>query len=167
MSEAKHLSIGLTESFNNPQSRLFVSFGTATEGITAAQAATVLGERMNSIWAVTNHVWFWNEVPLRMLRGEAVQPSDLGAPDMSGWVPISDPNDEQSWQAARARCIQSNSDLAAFVAALSPEQMTVEIGGWGPVWSTVQVMFAHNAYHLGEIVTLRHMQGLWVDSKLV
>ncbi|NJN19315.1 MAG: DinB family protein [Oscillochloris sp.] len=167
MSEAQHLSTGLHESFNNPKSPLFVSFGTATDGITAAQAATAPGERMNSIWAVTNHVWFWNEVPLRMLRGEAVESADLGAPDWSGWVPIGAPDDEAAWQAARDRCIRSNADLAAFTATLSPEQLAADLAGWGPAWSTIQAMFAHNSYHLGEIVTLRHMQGLWIDSKLV
>jgi hypothetical protein len=167
MSEATHLSTGLTEAFNSPNPQAFAPFGAATEGITAAQAARSPGERMNSIWAVTNHLWFWNEVPLRKLRGEAVEPADLGAADWNGWPPAGDPADEAAWQAARARAIAANAAFAAAVAALTPDQLAGDMPGWGPDWAIIQGMATHNAYHLGEIVTLRHAQGLWVDSRLV
>lgn len=167
MSEARHIAIGLTESFNSEKPSAFAPFGAATEGISAAQAAAAPGERMNSIWAVVNHIWFWNEVPLRMVRGQAVEPSELGAPDWQGWPPVGDPADEEAWQAARARALAANAAFAAAVAELSPEAIAGDLAGWGPAWAVIQGMLAHNSYHLGEIVTLRHAQGLWVDSRLV
>ena len=167
MSEAKHLGLGLREAFNSEKPSAFAPFGEATAGIGAAQAARVPGERMNSIWAVVNHLWFWNEVPRRLLRGEQIDPADLGAPDWQGWPPAGDPTDEAAWEAARERALLANAAFAAAAAELSPEALAADLPGWGPTWAIVQSMMAHNSYHLGEIVTLRHLQSLWVDSKLV
>lgn len=167
MSEAEHLSVGLSEGFNSPNPQAYAPFGAATDGIGAAQASASPGERMNSIWAVVNHLWFWNELPLRKLQGQNPEPADLGAADWQGWPPVGDPADEAAWQSARARAIAANTAFAAAVAALTPEQLAADIAGWGPAWSIIQGMAAHNAYHLGEIVTLRHAQGLWIDSRLV
>lgn len=167
MSEAKHLSIGAIESFNSPNPTAFAPFGAATEGISAAQAAHVPGERMNSVWAVVNHLWIWNEVPLRMLQGNPVRPEDLGASDGAGWVPIADPTDEAAWQEARRRCIAANQAFSAAIAELSPEVLAGDLAGWGPAWAVIQGMLCHNSYHIGEIVSLRHMQGLWIDNRLV
>lgn len=166
MSESQHLGLGLTEAFNSPNPHAFASFAMATGGLGAAQAAAAPGERMNSIWAVVNHLWFWNEVPLRVLRGEAVDPASLGAPDWQGWPPVGDPADEGAWQVARERCLAANAAFAAAVAALTPEELAADAGSWGPRWAVAQAMTAHNSYHIGEIVTLRHAQGLWIDSRL-
>lgn len=167
MFEAQHLSHGLKEEFASLKPTVFATFSEATGGLSAAQAAAVPGERMNSIWAVVNHLWFWNEAPLRKLRGEEVAPADLGAPDWSGWPPIGDPADEAAWQAARARALDSAAALADAIATFGPEQLEADVGGWGPAWATVQSTLAHNGYHIGEIVTLRHIQGFWVESRLV
>ena len=167
MSEPKHLSESLTEYFNSAKPAAFAPFGTATEGLSAAQAATVPGERMNSIWAVVNHLWFWNEVPLRMFRGQPVEPADLGAADWKGWPPIGDPTDEAAWQAARTRALEANAAFATAVAEFDPARLQEDLAGWGPAWSIIQGMLAHNSYHLGEIVTLRHLQSLWIESRLV
>lgn len=167
MSEAKHLSVGLVEGFNSANPNAYAPFGAATAGITAAQAAAAPGERLNSIWAVVNHLWFWNEVPLRKLRGEPVEPGDLGASDWNGWPAIGDPTDDAAWEAARERAIAANAAFAAAVAELGPEGLAGDIPGWGPAWAIAQGMAAHNAYHIGEIVTLRHLQRLWIDSRLV
>ncbi|HMQ32522.1 MAG TPA: DinB family protein [Chloroflexaceae bacterium] len=166
MSEGKHLSVGLIESFNSARPAAFAPFSMATDGLSAAQAARVPGERLNSIWAVTNHLWFWNEAPLRLLRGQAVEPAELGAADWKGWPPAGDPADEAAWQAARARAIEANAAFAAAAAELAPEALAAELPGWGPAWAIVQSMLAHNSYHTGEIMTLRHLQGLWIDSRL-
>lgn len=164
MSEAKHLAAALSDYFSNPENGAFADFSAATDGLTAAQAAAVPGERMNSVWAVVNHVWFWNELPLRRLRGEKVKPADLGAEDWGGWVPAGDPSDDAAWIAARERALAANAAFAAAVAELTPEQLAAELPGSGPIHAMVQSIIAHNAYHTGEIITIRHIQGLWVNN---
>lgn len=167
MSEAKHLAAALSEYFSNPENGAFADFSAATAGLTAAQAAAVPGERMNSVWAVVNHLWFWNEAPLRKLRGEPVEPGDLGAENWGGWIPAGDPADDAAWNAARERALASNKAFAAAVAELTPEQLAADLPGWGPAHGIVQGMLAHNAYHTGEIITIRHIQGFWVNNRNV
>jgi hypothetical protein len=167
MSEAKHLATAFSEYFSNPENGAFADFSAATDGLTAAQAAAVPGERMNSVWAVVNHVWFWNELPLRKLRGERAEPADLGAADWGGWIPAGDAGDDAAWHAARARALEANAAFSAAVAELTPEQLAAELPGWGPAHAMVQSLLAHNAYHTGEIITVRHIQKLWVNNKNV
>jgi hypothetical protein len=164
MSEAQHLAESLTICFNNDKLLAFAPFSVATAGLTAAQAAHVPAERFNSVWAVVNHVWFWQEAPLRMLRGEAFEPKDLGAEDWSGWPAAGDPADDAAWQAARQRCLDTNAALAAFVAELDAAGIEREVApGWGKVHETIQATIAHNSYHTNEVISVRHMQGLWLE----
>jgi hypothetical protein len=163
MSEGAHLGAALTRLFDHPHVEAFATFNLATADLTATQAAHVPAERFNAIWAIVNHLWFWNEVPLRMLRGEPVTPEDLGAPDWGGWVPIGDPNDDAAWHAARERALAANAAFAAHVATLSNADMEREIPHWGPIHGIVSAMIAHNSYHTCEIISVRHMQGLWLE----
>lgn len=164
MSEAQHLAKSLTVYFNGNELIAFLPFNMASDGLSATQAAHVPAERFNSIWAIVNHVWFWNEVPLRMLRGEAVDPADLGAADWSGWPPIGDPADDAAWQAARQRCLDANAAFAAFVATMDDAALAREVApGWGPAHGIIQGMISHNSYHTSELICVRHMQGLWLE----
>jgi hypothetical protein len=164
MSEAQHLAESLTICFNSDKLLAFAPFSVATDGLTAAQAAHVPAERFNSVWAVVNHVWFWQEAPLRMLRGEPFEPKDLGAEDWSGWPAAGDSADDAAWQAARQRCLDTNAALAAFVAELDAVGIEREVApGWGKVHQTIQATIAHNSYHTNEVISVRHMQGLWLE----
>lgn len=163
MSEGAHLGAALSRLFTHREVVAFATFAVATDGLTAAQAARVPAEGFNSIWAIVNHVWFWNEAPYRMLSGQPVTPEELGAPDWGGWAPIGDPHDEAAWQAARERAMAANTAFAAHVATLSNTDMEREIPHWGPIHSIVNGMLAHNSYHTCEIISVRHMQGLWLE----
>ena len=48
-------------------------FDTATEGLSGRQAAAVPGERLNSVWAVVNHLALFQDHFSRALRGETVE----------------------------------------------------------------------------------------------
>ncbi|NTV62561.1 MAG: DinB family protein [Oscillochloris sp.] len=164
MSEAQHLANALTIYFNSDQLIAFAPFNEATAGLTAAQAAHIPAEHFNSVWAIVNHVWFWNEVPLRMLRGELIEPQHLGAADWSGWPPIGDPRDDAAWQAARQRCLDANAAFAAFVSTLDSAALEHEVApGWGLAYGIIQGMISHNSYHTSEVICVRHMQGLWLE----
>jgi hypothetical protein len=59
MSEAQHLADALEGLFANPEHGWFTPCSVAVTGLTAAQAASVPAPRFNSVWAVVNHVRFW------------------------------------------------------------------------------------------------------------
>jgi len=166
MSEGEHLSDAVRALFAMNDHGLFTSFSTAVAGLTAAQAAAIPAPRFNSVWAVVNHVRFWQEATLLRLRGQPVDRRSLGAEN--GWPPAEQqsgfPDDEAAWQAAVERCLEVNRELAEATAALSDETLAAPLapGGAAP-WQLIQGMIAHNAYHTGEAISIRHMLGLWLD----
>ena len=166
MSEAEHLSDAVRALFVFDDHGLFTSFATAVAGLTAAQAAAVPAPRFNSAWAVVNHVRFWQDVTLLQLRGQTVDRRALGAEN--GWPPAGSPADspdnEEAWQAAVQRCLEVNRELAEATAALSNEALAAPLApGRAAPWQLVQGMIAHNAYHTCEVISIRHMLGLWLE----
>lgn len=165
MSEAEHLSETVRSLFVLDDHGIFTSFATAVAGLTAAQAAAIPAPRFNSVWAVVNHVNFWQEVTLLQLRGQPVDFEALGAEN--GWPPTGRPgseSDEAAWQAAVERCLEVNRELAEVTAALSDEVLAAPVSP-DPVaaWQLVQSIIAHNAYHTCEAISIRHMLGLWLE----
>ena len=162
MSEAQHLADALEGLFANPEHGWFTPFSVAVTGLTAAQAASVPAPRFNSVWAVVNHTRFWQEVFLLRLRGLPVDREAFGA--KNGWPPAGDPADEQTWQAACARAIAVNKELATLVAGLSDEELAQPTApGRAKRYQAVQWLIAHNSYHTCEIISIRHMQGWWLE----
>jgi hypothetical protein len=172
--EAEHLSDAVRALFVSNDHGLFTSFATAVAGLTAAQAASVPAERFNSVWAVVNHVRFWQEVTLLQLRGQPVDRGALGA--QNGWPPVGeqpgslgDPETTAgpcgaAWEAAVEHCLEVNRELAEAAAALSDEALAAPLApGRAAPWQLVQGMIAHNAYHTCEVISIRHMLGLWLD----
>jgi len=165
MSEAQHLSTSLIQLFTGSKVTAFASFETATDSLTAAQSAAVPAPRFNSVWGIVNHVWFWQESLLRLLRDQPASHHLLGAPDGSGWPPAGNPTDETAWRAARQRALEVNTDLAEFVAHLTDEELAQTLTDWGgPKHRAVQSIIAHNSYHTCEIISVRHMQGSWLAN---
>jgi hypothetical protein len=165
MSEAQHLAEALTRHFagSTPEGA-FLPFEAATEGLTAAQAAAIPAPGFNSIWAIVNHVWFWQEVLLRLLQNQPANHELLGAPDRSGWSMAGDPADEAAWQADRKRALEVNASLAAAVARLSEAELVETLEAWrSPKHRAIQGIAAHNSYHTCEIISVRHMQSLWLE----
>jgi hypothetical protein len=160
--EAKHLAEGLEIYFTNPEHGWFQAFVTAVSGLTAEQAARVPAERFNSVWAVVNHVRYWTDfMRLRML-GEKVNPEDLGGND--GWPLPADPPTEEAWQAAVAAAVTAVQTAAAVVAKFTAKELnSAPAEGWPIRAQVVQGMLAHNSYHTCEIISIRHMQGLWLE----
>jgi hypothetical protein len=164
MSEAQHLAEALTRHFSGSVSGAFEPFELVTEGLTAAQAAAVPMPRFNSVWAIVNHVWFWQEVLLRLLRNQPATHEALDAPEPSGWGMAGDPADEAAWQADRRRALAGNAALAAAVARLSEAELVETVEAWGsPKYQAIQSIIGHNSYHTCEIISVRHMQGLWLE----
>lgn len=164
MSEAQHLADAFRDLLTGRANGVFASLETATADLTAAQAAASPGPRFNSVWAIVNHVWFWQETLLRLLREQDAPHAELGAPDHSGWPPAGEASDEAGWQAARARVFACNRELADGIASLSDEALAQPLYKWNaPKYKAAQDIIAHNCYHTCEVISMRHMLGLWME----
>lgn len=161
MSEGVHLSRALTGLFSNPQNGWIPPFTDAIAGLNASQASWVPAVGMNGVWALVNHVRFYQEVVLLQLQGKPVDREALGAED--GWPPPGDAADEQAWQEACQRALTLNNELAALVTDLSVEDVARPIQeGRASRWQVLHGLIAHTGYHTGQIITLRRLQGSWV-----
>ncbi|MEZ4863922.1 MAG: hypothetical protein R3C14_21550 [Caldilineaceae bacterium] len=167
MSELRRLADIIERHFVNPQSSSFAHFVVVSDGLTGAQAAHVPGERFNSIWALTNHMAFWMDYT----RGAFLQ-EDVGLAAWrmdgigNGWPPLGAVTDD-AWLAARQRAMAICHSFAAAIRTLGPailEQPQARLFGGTP-YQAITAMYGHNCYHTAELLTVRHMQGLWVDHK--
>lgn len=164
MTEAEQLADSLQGFFAADRMGPYLPFGLATSGLTAQQAAAVPAPRFNSVWAICNHITFWQEAMLRLLEGHGADWRTLGALDPSGWPPPGDPNGDAAWQASRARALDINAQLASFLRPLGPTALDAPLPTWGmPVRQAAHSLIAHNGYHTAEIISVRHMQGWWLE----
>ena len=162
MTEAEHLADALTGFFGRADNGWFTSFATAVAGLTAQQAAWVPGPGFNSVWSLVNHVWFWQKFHLPLLRG---LPAEQTLRHEDDWAPVADPADEAAWQAACRRAVEVNAELAAYVAGLTDEELAQPSApGKRRRQQVIQGIIAHNSYHTCEIISVRHMQGLWLEE---
>jgi uncharacterized damage-inducible protein DinB len=142
---------------------VFLNFAAATDGLTAAQALHVPQEKFNSVWRVVNHVTYWQEAALLVLEGANIRPETAGY-DTGGWH-APETADDATWVTLRTRAIEVNAKLADAIAVLDDEALHREIAAWrSSPFQIAESMIAHNSYHTCEIITVRHLQGLWVEA---
>lgn len=162
MIEGSHLAEAIEALFSTPVF-WFVTFPAAVEGLTAHQAAYSPGPRFNSVWGVMLHLTICQRFALAVLRGDAIDPNSFFAE--GAWPAVHDPSDEAAWQQTKVDIVAVNHALAECVAGLSEADLEKELAPVGMKgYQYVQGHLAHNSNHLNEIVTIRHMQGLWLEK---
>jgi uncharacterized damage-inducible protein DinB len=161
MSESEHLADALIGLFTRTDNGWFTPLTVAVAGLTAEKAARTPAPRFNSVWGLVDHVRYWEEFALLRLRGLPADRAVLG----EDWAPIIDPADEAAWQAACHRAVAMNEVLAAYVAGLTDEELAEPYApGRAKRQQVIQGVIAHNSYHTCEIISVRHMQGLWLEE---
>jgi uncharacterized damage-inducible protein DinB len=130
----------------------FVPANIAVEGMTAEQAKWSPGNGNHSVGQLTYHLVFWNTQELARFKGE--QP-----PKFSGNNDETFNNfDSKQWSALVKQLDDVLTEWEKAVEAADDkkiEEFASEIAHVG----------AHNAYHIGQIVYVRKLQGSWDPSK--
>jgi uncharacterized damage-inducible protein DinB len=130
----------------------FVPIAIAVEGITAEQAKWTDGHGNHSIGQLVAHLAFWNERNLRQFEGKA--PLAYSGNNDETFNSF----DEKTWAATvkRLNTVMKNWERAvqdADDAKLESEANRIAHIG------------THNAYHVGQIIYVRKLQGSWDPSK--
>ncbi len=137
----------------------FVAVRKAIDGVNVEQAVWKPADAVNCIWESLAHITYYNNAYLQRFKGIAYE-YDVSSNDETFSV---GEYDEAQWQADIARFddvmkewrdLISLADDAKFGEAISAENSS----NWAELISNVN---AHNAYHGGQIVLLRKMQGAW------
>jgi uncharacterized damage-inducible protein DinB len=146
------------------QTGWFVAVNKALLGLTAEQAAWKDGSSNNSIWQLVNHLIFWNENYLNRFKG--IPDSEYSGDNDSTFEGEKTSGTQDQWRETveklnsvltRWENEMENADEEKFD---QPAKKNEDYS-WASYIATIN---AHIAYHIGQIVTLRKLQGSW-DKK--
>jgi hypothetical protein len=129
----------------------FVPVNTAIEGLTAEQAAWK-DKGNHSVGQLAYHIWFWNERQLNDFKG-AKNTAFSGNNEETF-----DKFDQKQWNDIVKKVDQVQTDIEKWVESASDEQLKKHA-------TTLANISAHNAYHTGQIISVRKAQGSWDAEK--
>ena len=123
------------------------------------QSAWRDGSENHSIWQLVNHLIFWNERWLMRLKG--IEP-----PKMEGEISATfgpETGDGQEWESVVKRLNEVLGELESELRNASEEKLAQEaFKDAGDSWyAFLAQLTIHNAYHIGQIVCTRKLQGSW------
>jgi DinB superfamily len=134
----------------------FVPVNTAIAGMTAEQAKWVptnaagkVDANVNhSVGMITYHLLFWNTYALAQLKGEKT------APDPGNNTETFNNFDPASWQ-------KSVHDLDSVLTAIEDLVAKTDDANLAKIAPVIAHIATHNAYHTGQIIYVRKLQGSW------
>ena len=130
----------------------FVPIRPAIKGVTAAQASWRPPGGDHSIGQLTNHLLFWNSQQLAKFKHLA--PAKFGGDNDETFNAF----DEARWDEVREKLDQVLTELEKLVAGADEKTLQSWVATLGRIAT-------HNAYHTGQILLLRKMQGAWDPAK--
>jgi uncharacterized damage-inducible protein DinB len=130
----------------------FVPASVAVAGLTAEQAKWSPGNGQHSVGQLAYHLWFWDERALEQFNG--VKPAAFSG---NNDETFNDFNAAQ-WDDLVKKLNQVLSDWERAVEAADDQKLAEKA-------SLVAHVGAHNAYHIGQILYVRKLEGVWDPSK--
>jgi len=130
----------------------FVTTNVAVDGLTAEQANWTDGKGNHSIGQLAYHLVFWNTQLLAKFKGET-PPKYSGKNDDTFYS-----FDAKEWNETVKQLDKVMSDLEKFVE--TADDKTIEKNA-----PLIARLGTHNAYHVGQIVYIRRLQGSWNPEK--
>ncbi|WP_223587888.1 DinB family protein [Neobacillus bataviensis] len=133
----------------------FVSFQSAAAGLTDEQAVWKGEKSENSILEIVSHLVFWNERYLNRFK-EIPIPEKQGDNDSTFTAVL-------EWAEAVERFNSVMTDWYRAVSECEDAKLDQPVNPDSnhPWIETLTSITLHNAYHIGQIVTIRKMQGSW------
>jgi uncharacterized damage-inducible protein DinB len=130
----------------------FVPAKIAVDGLTAEQAKWSPGKGNHSVGQLAYHLWFWDAHQLAKFKGEK-------EPNFSG-----DNNETfdnftaAQWSDLVKKLDQVMADWERAVETADEQKLAKNA-------SLIAHIGAHNAYHIGQIIYVRKLQGVWNPDK--
>jgi uncharacterized damage-inducible protein DinB len=142
------------------QNNWFVSLKTVLDGVTAEQAGWKPDGVENSIWNTVNHLIFWNDRWLQRYRGELNEPQDVDNDTTFQ-------SDETDWNATLQKLGGVMTEWRDELGKIEDSKLESSVNAqYQAPWRTpLAQQNIHNAYHIGQILLLRKLQGSWDPKK--
>jgi uncharacterized damage-inducible protein DinB len=130
----------------------FVPANTAVEGLTADQAKWTDGKGNHSIGQLAVHLTFWDKEQLAKFKGEP--PLKFSGDNNETFNSF----DSKNWKEAAQQLDEVLTAWEKAVEAADDKKLAL----WA---SAIAHIGAHNAYHVGQIIYIRRLQGSWDPEK--
>jgi uncharacterized damage-inducible protein DinB len=130
----------------------FVPANTAVEGLTPEQASWTDGHGNHSVGQLANHLIFWNQRALATFKGE--DPGKFSGNNDETFNNF----DSKRWAATVKQLDDVLTAWEKAVEAADDKKLQAEA-------STIAHIGAHNAYHIGQMIYIRKLQGSWNPEK--
>jgi hypothetical protein len=130
----------------------FAPASIALQGVTAEQAKWTPGAGDHSVGQLANHLLFWDAHELAEFKGETPAKFDGNNDETFNNF------DSKQWDATVKKLDQVMAEWEKAVEAADDQKIQKSA-------SLIAHVGAHNAYHLGQIVYVRKLQGSWDASK--
>ena len=130
----------------------YVPANIAVENLTPQQASWTDGSGNHSVGQLANHLIFWNRQSLAKFKGET--PEKFSGNNDETFNNF----DAKKWAETVQQLDQVMTDWEKAVEAADDKKLEK----WA---STIAHIGAHNAYHIGQMVFVRKLQGSWNPEK--
>ena len=130
----------------------FVTTAVATEGLTPAQALWTDKSGNHSVAQLTYHLYFWNKRQAETFKG--IKSAEFSGDNEETFTGF----DKMSWPTLVANLDKVLTELETIVAGATDAQLEK----WAPTLANINT---HNAYHTGQMVYVRKLQGVWDAEK--
>ena len=130
----------------------FVSPSKAVEGVTPEQATWTDGKGNHSIGQLAYHLVFWNARNLANFKGE--KPDKFSGNNDETFNSF----DAKTWANTVKQLDQVMTDIEKYVESADDATLAKHA-------SAIAHIGTHNAYHTGQIIYIRRLQGSWDPSK--
>jgi uncharacterized damage-inducible protein DinB len=130
----------------------FVPIDVAVDGLTAEQASWKDGGGNHTVGQLTNHLLFWNRQELAKFKGQS--PEKFSGNNDETFNNF----DAKKWSDTVKQLDQVMTDLENFVQAADDKTLQT----WA---SEIAHIGTHNAYHVGQMIFVRKLQGSWNPEK--
>ncbi len=130
----------------------FAPLGAALDGLTAEQARWQPPAGNHSAGQLTYHLLFWNRRTLQDLKGQS-QGKYNGTNDETFTK-----FDDKQWNDVVKQLDQVMTDYEKFIESIDDQKLS-------SVAPMVSNICTHNAYHTGQIIYVRKLQGSWNPEK--
>ena len=134
------------------QKEWFVPVDVAVAGLTPEQASWRDGSGNHSVGQLTNHLLFWNRQALAKFKNTPKEKYSGNNDETFNNF------DKKTWTDTVKQLDQVMTDLEKFVETADEK----DLQKWA---SEIAHIGAHNAYHIGQIVLVRKLQGSWDPDK--
>ena len=130
----------------------FVDANTAVAGLTPEQANWTDGKGNHSVGQLAYHLVVWNQQVLAKFKGET--PAKFDGNNDETFTNF----DAKKWSETVQQLDQVMKDIEKFVETADDQKLQASA-------STIAHIGTHNAYHVGQIVYIRKLQGSWDPEK--